>query len=466
MSPEEEKESPEKEFAGNTTLHGLNRIVIAPSGYFRVLWVLAILSSYSGFAYMFSTMIIDYFSYDTITDTKLEFDDEVIFPAVTICNMNKFDESKLKIIDFVYLSMFLYAVQLDVDTIIAGGAIPDETVNSTTEGMNVEDLLLQKGFDIHWNRMPLCIWKGVHCTERNFTHSFGHYGNCYTFNADADNPLKQSMQGSSQGFMAFIDLKVDEYTETYTAGGNAEVGLKLLVHDPREPPMMDTQGIALAPGNHAFVSVKRILYENHVPPWGVCEDRQLEYYDTYTLNGCYLECRSKHVVSNCSCRPYNLPGTAPTCDPTTMFTCVNDVLDQVIRGELKCDCPVPCRMTSYSTSVSYAGWPNRHTRTYLAPYWGMDSNYITANGVVFSVFYEKLNYQKITELKAMDGGQLASNIGGMMGLFIGASLLTLLEVWEYLWQRLKGFLGKHRRPTVIDVKTQPHDIERGIVFHK
>eukprot|EP00058_Branchiostoma_floridae_P000925 XP_002586413.1 hypothetical protein BRAFLDRAFT_107694 [Branchiostoma floridae] len=405
MSPEEEKESPEREFAGNTSLHGLNRIVIAPSGYFRVLWVLAILSSYSGFAYMFSTMIIDYFSYNTITDTKLEFDDEVIFPAVTVCNMNKFDESKLKVIDFVYLSMFLFAVQLDVETIIAGGAIPDETVNSTTEGMNVEDLLLEKGFDIHWNRMPLCIWKGVHCTER------------------------------------------DEYTETYTASGNAEVGLKLLVHDPREPPMMDTQGIALAPGNHALVSVKRILYENHVPPWGVCEDRQLEYYDTYTLNGCYLECRSKHVVRNCSCRPYNLP-------------------DQVIRGVLKCDCPVPCSMTSYSTSVSYAGWPNRHTRTYLAPYWGMDSNYITTNGVVFSVFYEKLNYQKITELKAMDGGQLASNIGGMMGLFIGASLLTLLEVWEYLWQRLKGFLGKHRRPTVIDVKTHPHDIERGIVFHK
>ncbi|XP_035668122.1 acid-sensing ion channel 5-like [Branchiostoma floridae] len=235
------------------------------------------------------------------------------------------------------------------------------------EGMNVEDLLLEKGFDIEWNRMPLskqyssfnpCV------SHQDFTHSFGHYGNCYTFNADADNPLKQSMQGSSQGFMAFIDLKVDEYTETYTAGGNAEVGLKLLVHDPREPPMMDTQGIALAPGNHAFVSVKRILYENHVPPWGVCQDRQLEYYDTYTLNGCYLECRSKHVVRNCSCRPYNLPGTAPTCDPTTMFTCVNGILDQVIRGELKCDCPVPCSMTSYSTSVSYAGWP-KQTHPYL-----------------------------------------------------------------------------------------------------
>ncbi|XP_066300518.1 acid-sensing ion channel 1C-like [Branchiostoma lanceolatum] len=294
---------------------------------------------------------------------------------------------------------------------------------------------------------------------------FGHYGNCYTFNANASSLLKQTMQGSGNGFMAFVDLKVNEYTESFYASGNSEVGLKLLVHDQNEPPMMDTQGIALAPGNHAFIAVKQTLYENHVPPWGVCKDLQLEYYNTYTLNGCYLECRSKHVVRNCSCRPYNLPGTAPACDPTTMFSCVKHVFDQVVTGELKCDCPVPCSMTSYSTSVSYAGWPNKHTRDELSPYWGMDGSYISENGVMFSVFYEKLNYQKIRELKAMDGGQLASNIGGMMGLFIGASLLTLLEVWEYVWQRLRGFIGKYRRPKVIepDVKSTPDDVERGRV---
>ncbi|CAH1252657.1 ASIC5 [Branchiostoma lanceolatum] len=468
MTPEEDKESPEKEFVGNTTLHGLSRIVIAPSGYFRVLWVIAILASYSGFAYMFSSMIIDYFSYSTITDTKLEFANELTFPAVTICNMNKFDENKLKAIDYLYLSWFLFGVQVTMADLLAAGGIPDETANSTTEGLTVENLLLAKGFDIHWTRMPLCFWKGTHCTQWNFTHSFGHYGNCYTFNANANNPLYQTMQGAGNGFKAFVDLKVNQYTETFFASGNSEVGLKLLVHDPREPPMMDTQGIALAPGNHAFIAVKQILYENHVPPWGVCQDLQLEYYDTYTLNGCYLECRSKHVVRNCSCRPYNLPGTAPSCDPTTLFSCAKQILDKVVTGELTCDCPVPCSMTSYTTSVSYAGWPNKHTRDYISPYWGMNGSYIEENGVMFSVFYEKLNYQKITEMKAMDEGQLASNIGGMMGLFIGASLLTLLEVWEYLWQRLKGFLGKHRRPGpgVTDVKAPPGDIERGIVFHK
>ncbi|CAH1252631.1 ASIC3 [Branchiostoma lanceolatum] len=346
---------------------------------------------------------------------------------------HRFDADKLYAVDWSYLSTFLYGIQMDVPTVLLYGVPPDETVNDTLTGVKVEDMVLQKGFNVSWSRMPYCMWRGTTCTQLNFTHSFGHYGNCYTFNADANNPLKQTMQGSGNGLMVIIDVEENYYTESFAVGGNSEVGLKLLVHDQNEPPMMDTQGIALAPGNHAFISVKQILYENHVPPWGVCQDLQLEYYDTYTLNGCYLECRSKHVVRNCSCRSYDLP-------------------DQVTRGELKCNCPVPCSMTSYTTSVSYAGWPNKHTREYVGPSLGMETSYMGDNAVVFSVYYEKLNYQKIRQLKAMDGGQLSSNLGGMMGLFLGASVLSLLEVCEYLLRRLLGFLGRNRRPKKINVK--------------
>ncbi|CAH1252659.1 Hypp974 [Branchiostoma lanceolatum] len=61
------------------------------------------------------------------------------------------------------------------------------------------------------------------------------------------------------------------------------------------------------------------------------------------------------------------------------------------------------------------------------------------------------------------------NIGEIMGLFTGASLLTILEVWEYMWERLKGFLGKHRRTNVQQVKPAHNDKNGGIhngAFHK
>ncbi|CAH1252695.1 ASIC3 [Branchiostoma lanceolatum] len=416
MSAEEEKESPEKEFASNTTLHGLSRIVIAPSIYFRVLWVLAILCSYAGFAYMFSSMIIDYFDYSTITDTALEFTAASPFPAVTICNMNKFDSDKLTLAERSYLSPYIYGTQLDTATLLSMGIQSDASVNFTLT---------------------------------NFTHSYTSFGNCYTFNSNKSNTLWQVMEGYGNGVMIFVDLRVSEYTENYFRGGNSEVGLKVLVHDQDEPPIIDTQGIALAPGNHAFISVKRTVYQNHAPPWGVCQDLQLKYYDTYTLPACYLECRSNYIAANCSCRPFFLPGTVPFCTPAEMAGCVRHVVSRVVGGELECDCPVPCSMTKYSTSVSYAGWPNIDTGNQIVQDYGLTKDYMKENGVMFSVFYEELSYRKITQMKAMDEGQLASNIGGMMGLFIGASLLTLLEVWEYLWQRLKGFLGKFRGPKIV-----------------
>ncbi|XP_078618828.1 acid-sensing ion channel 4-A-like [Branchiostoma floridae x Branchiostoma japonicum] len=148
-----------------------------------------------------------------------------------------------------------------------------------------------------------------------------------------------------------------------------------------------------------------------------------------------------------------------------MFTCVREILAQVTRGELECNCPVPCSMTKYSTSVSYAGWPNKLTEEHISTEYGIDPAYMAENGVVFSVYYEELNYQKIRQLKAMDGGQLASNIGGMMGLFIGASVLSLLEVWEYLWQRLKGLLRRSLRPPVDDDKAAAYDLENGTAFN-
>ncbi|XP_066271536.1 acid-sensing ion channel 4-A-like [Branchiostoma lanceolatum] len=122
-------------------------------------------------------------------------------------------------------------------------------------------------------------------------------------------------------------------------------------------------------------------------------------------------------------------------------------------------------MTKYSTSVSYAGWPNKLTEEHISTQYGIDPAYMAENGVVFSVFYEELNYQKIRQLKAMDEGQLASNIGGMMGLFIGASVLSILEVWEYLWQRVKGLLRRNRRPPVNDDKSTAYDLEKGTSFN-
>eukprot|EP00058_Branchiostoma_floridae_P018587 XP_002604076.1 hypothetical protein BRAFLDRAFT_71634 [Branchiostoma floridae] len=237
--------------------------------------------------------------------------------------------------------------------------------------------------------------------------------------------------------------------------------------------MVETHGLAIQPGVHSFVPIKRTEYYNHGPPWGECQDRELTYFDTYTLPGCTAECRGKHVEDRCGCTAYYLPGSAPSCAPDVLFTCVQEVLAEVDEGKLTCDCPLPCTMVKYSQTLSSSAWPNQLTEDMYSSMYNLSKGYLTDNFVFLTVYYEDFSYMKISQLKAMDGGQLGSNMGGMMGLFIGASVLTLVELTEYLVARFNRSWDRRKRPLSVRVqpaagsemreKKQPAD---SIVFHK
>ena len=46
----------------------------------------------------------------------------------------------------------------------------------------------------------------------------------------------------------------DEYTETVDE--NTQAGLKVLVHDHADPPLMDSLGSAIPPGYYAFMAIR------------------------------------------------------------------------------------------------------------------------------------------------------------------------------------------------------------------
>ncbi|KAI8508045.1 sodium channel [Branchiostoma belcheri] len=131
-------ESPEYVFATTTSFHGIGRIATAPNIPLRVLWTLATLASYIGFFILMVEMLQSYFQHGTVTDVTLEFVPEVRFPAVTICNLNKFEDKALTVEEKHYLSYILYGVQEDID-VIAGAPVNNKfTPNSTDANVTTE----------------------------------------------------------------------------------------------------------------------------------------------------------------------------------------------------------------------------------------------------------------------------------------------------------------------------------------
>ena len=54
------------------------------------------------------------------------------------------------------------------------------------------------------------------------------------------------------------------------------------------------------------------------------------------------------------------------------------------------------------------------------------------NFLTVSIYYKELTYQVVTQQKAFEFLSLLSEIGGFLGLLLGASLLTMCELIDYL----------------------------------
>ena len=49
------------------------------------------------------------------------------------------------------------------------------------------------------------------------------------------------------------------------------------------------------------------------PPWGDCKDTPIdsEFFSTYSITACRIDCETRYLVENCNCRMVHMPGRIP-----------------------------------------------------------------------------------------------------------------------------------------------------------
>ncbi len=72
-----------------STFHGLSKIFISEHWPTRLLWLVICLTSYSYCIFSISTNISDYFQNQVITNFEKAYENQPLFPRITICNLNK-----------------------------------------------------------------------------------------------------------------------------------------------------------------------------------------------------------------------------------------------------------------------------------------------------------------------------------------------------------------------------------------
>ena len=257
-------------FLGDTTMHGA-RFLFAKSLLRRFLWSLALLVCLSTCNYLAYQTIKEFFRrpFNTKIITKSAFKNELVFPAVTLCNFNSVNMIKIRhLLSQSNSSEEEITKKLDEITniMIRSNVILDDAFKERNafffDRNRIEAILRENGHQIDEMLLPnvppafiSCSFDGLLCGAENFTSFTGSYGQCYTFNSGQNRSplLKTTMGGKNNGLKLRLNIQRDSYVKN---NKNPFVGIVVLTHDQNNFPFIGEHGIGVEPGAHTFFSIK------------------------------------------------------------------------------------------------------------------------------------------------------------------------------------------------------------------
>ncbi|XP_043526705.1 pickpocket protein 28-like [Frieseomelitta varia] len=513
-----------KQYCMNSTLHGLRYVGDSSLSIVeRIFWIisftLAVLTAayYIWFLYQrwVSTPIIIALSPESVSL------DQFPFPSVTICNMNNVKKSEATRINAGNDTR--KKLLLDDMCSIENSS----TLNRVNENTITWDNILHFMVNVSQScteMLHLCKWNGnVTDCEKIFNPTLTDEGMCCNFNSverkylfynprdwsdinmtfpfnnsidwnpetgyDEDVPpdsLPWRPYGAGQfyGLTLVLDVDMDEYYCSSTAS----VGFKMLLHNPVETPKIAEFAFTLTPGEETRVIVaprisaasKSII---NIPlkkrKCFFTSERKLRYYRTYTQRNCVLECEANFTQKNCHCVQYYMPKSSNTqiCEKkddncaTKARRAMEMKLydDNIVVGNLNvsetpsCNCYPGCFEIGYNVEISQS----KLVPTFIIPdvYVKKNKDYFAKNMAVVHLFFVDSQFTKYMKNELFGFTEFLSSTGGLLGLFMGFSFLSLVEIVYFVTLRLwcRVYKSRHApRDNILHV--QPFDSSTNLVY--
>jgi hypothetical protein len=447
------------EWFSSTTAHALPNIVKTRNGLIlKIIWVCCFIACTIYCSISLKKMLDDYYSFSSTTSTKYISESPALFPAVTFCNIKTVDKQNnpdfvnnyLDPISVAYLNYALSILSYPntyIESVIHATRYKVNNNFSEIEskkkiGYQLEDMLLS------------CYFNYFTCSKDDFVYYYDPLrGNCYTFNSgrNGSNIKKVSAAaGTFSGLVLELFLgNVDN--ETYYQYND---GVLVSIHNQSHAPF--TTGVELkAPANAETDFIVNRNFINRLPsPHGNCVDVNSKNFKSmlvdYILNDfgynysqtyCFSLCQQLEIINKCNCSDLRRPvfkNNTNYCNDFSTSICIINVLDSFNSNQTtKCNelCPFECESVEYSTSSNKALYPNKfYLEQVLVKYVQYYGKNITVNSqsvAKVNVYYESMNYAVTTSSISITVDDLFSNFGGTLGLYLGISILSMVEIIEF-----------------------------------
>jgi amiloride-sensitive sodium channel subunit gamma len=255
----------------------------------------------------------------------------------------------------------------------------------------------------------------------------------------------------------FSLFQVPSSVETYFAYRS---GIIILAHNQSTRPISLFGGTFVSSGAETFIGIKRSFITKQEKPYTDCindltsfsayskrlfgffKDLDLKTYDQHL---CSFICFQDKLIDKCGCASAVIDSIrdAPYCESPDELDCeakftayfsaadTNKICENVCREK--------CEYQLFDLSVKTVNYPLPKYLQYLASFQNFgnftrDSATLEAYAkkavIRVNINYEGYTYTLIEERAATSFEQLLGNVGGQLGLFIGISLLSLIECVE------------------------------------
>jgi hypothetical protein len=390
------------ELLEESSANGLPNIFRARNMIISIMWLIfTILSAFAG-SYFVIDSIIDFLKYNTLTTLHQISEQKSQFPTISICGSPSFNVS-------------------------------------------IDQLFLRVRFD--------------RIDDTNFSRLFEEFndnifGKCYRFNSGRNiynetyDILNATTRGKPNNLKITFNLDVPE--------GYDFKEIVIYIHNHSSPPYeMDNGGYWLNIGSWNYYEMEREFYSVLGEPYNDClkdvssfkfNKSLIDFISNskriYTQEYCYLksDCKCNSSLSNFDkdC----LKNYFETFESETK-ECVSEYLKKFRKKDQieKCSeyCPLECESINYKINNYFETTPdsgNISLRTKSNYYFHNFSTYDQLNKhfVVLYVYYKNLGYKMIRENPKTEMFNFISNIGGILGLFLGISFLSFIEIFEIIYE--------------------------------
>lgn len=443
--------------AETSTLHGLSHIVNARTKLKLNLWLAFLLLSTSLLVAMSTKNITEYFSWPVTTNVRFINEKEIEFPGVVICNTNPFvtEQGAKFLVEFArnYTGNFTLGLKE------TKGLLLEYNVRYTAA--NLVNFIYSKSAKMKFglpyeNFIINCKFAGAPCHSSNWSWFYIYWnGNCFLFTAGLTKSVNKEY-GLSVELFTGLDKTITFFQKSFGFQVfifNQIKYLKTEYYIPRT---------AIKPGSEVNIEIKRRFIHKLPRPYSECDidlrtatidsvDSQL-YREIFLANYSYEQFNCLHrayrrkVFTDCNCvvELSDVGVEAKMCFTKEEQACRISIEQSLqiskFDGIFDDQCPLECNINELNMKLSTVSFPSFQYGNYLLK---NNINFKESkhthdlvdvrNSVVRVNFYfKKLGHEILEEKESMTLVNLLANMGGILGVFLGMSLLTLIEGLQFM----------------------------------